>query len=349
MKLKNLTEILGNLIDRTLVNTRKINDFTFGSVIMSIYESFAMEIEQYYTITRENILWGIEQGIYEAYGFTRHEARRAYGSLTIEFNTALTQTLYIPRGSVFYPSGEGYRQRYETLKDYRIDQGQSKVDIQVFCTQPGVVGNIPKMTISSMANNITNIKQVYNENAFLTGREKEPIAYVKSRFQEFIDTRGRATNKSMAYAVKQVPDIEGVHIEDLTGYIKVYAHDLNGDLPDGLKTEVEKAIEDYRPAGIPVDVFPVTKKNIDLTVLLEVPLQKQSNMFRLEIQEAIEKYLNRFTASDDLIIADLIQNVMNIDDINIQDMTIQNLTENVVNAQKDLIRAGAIIVKFRGE
>ena len=45
MKVKSLTEILSSLIDRTLISTHEINDFTVGSLTLSLYESIAMELE----------------------------------------------------------------------------------------------------------------------------------------------------------------------------------------------------------------------------------------------------------------------------------------------------------------
>lgn len=348
MKLKNLTEILGNLIDRTLSGTNKLNDFTFGSVIMSIYESFAMELEQYYTLSRENILWGIEHGIYDAYGFTRNEARRAYGDLTIEFNTSLAQNLYIPRGSTFHSRVEGYNQRFETLQDYTVPAGTSSAVIRVYCTEAGTIGNVPAMTVNGMINNLTNIRRVYNANAFLTGQARESVTSVKKRFQEYIETRGRATNKSIEYAARQVPDVAGVYLEDLTGYLRLYIHDLNGDLPDSVKQSVVSAIEDYRPAGIPIDVFPVKKRQVDLEIWVDVPVNMAVTSFKIEIRSAVENYLNGFTASDDLIVSDLIQEIMNIDDYNILDVRIEGLDGNLEVESAELIRAGSVKVFFEG-
>lgn len=349
MKLKNLTEILGDLIDRTLTGTTKINDFSFGSVIMSIYESISMELEQYYTVTRDNVIWGIENGVYEAYGFSRKEARRAYGDITIEFNTALVQDLYIPRGSIFLSTVTGFSQRFETLQDYYVVSGSSKATVRVYCTEVGTIGNIPSRTLNYMNNTITNIKSLYNEEAFLTGQEQEPLAQAKKRFQEYIETRARATSKAMKYAVSEVPDVSGVHLEDLTGYIKIYAHDMNGNLTETMKADIETKIEDYRPAGIPVGIFPVTKRRIDLELVVDVPLNMRIETLKLEIQQTIENYLNNFTASDDLILTDLTQKIMNIDDYNILDVTISGVSGNVTVKDSELIRAGIINVSFRGD
>ena len=149
MKTKNVSEILSSLIDRTLVNTHELNDFSIGSVTLSLYESIAMELEMYSVLQHQNIKYSIEHGVYEAFGFERREARRAYGELIVEFHTAVKDRTVIPRGTTFFSSMSGYPQIYETLKDYYVPAGESRAVINVHCTTPGTVGNVPKNVINT--------------------------------------------------------------------------------------------------------------------------------------------------------------------------------------------------------
>ena len=47
MRLKKISEILGRLIDVTMINTHELHDFSVGSTIRSIYDAVSMELEQY--------------------------------------------------------------------------------------------------------------------------------------------------------------------------------------------------------------------------------------------------------------------------------------------------------------
>lgn len=345
MRLKSISEILTRLVDLTLINTHEINDFSVGSTILSIYESVSMELEQYYVLGRENILWGIEEGVYEAFDFPRRPARKAYGEITIEFHTALTSPLYISRGNSFHSSLTGYNQKFETLQDYIVPAGTNKAVVTVYCTQEGVIGNVPRNVINLSANNLTNIKKITNDSEFLTGTEQESLDNVKQRFQSFVETRGRATKKSIIYGARTVEDIAGVYVKEETGYIKVYAHDLNGNLSTELKAQVESALEDYRPSGIKMDVVPVEKKPVDLNIKVTLTsLGKKTDIFNKEITEQVTRYLNRMTASDDLILSEIVQLVMNIDDYAIYDCVITNLKENLIIEDQALIRAGTITI-----
>lgn len=61
MQVKRLSDILTGLKSYTVTRTDEINDFTPGSVLQSIYEAIAMELESYYMLQEENINWGLNK------------------------------------------------------------------------------------------------------------------------------------------------------------------------------------------------------------------------------------------------------------------------------------------------
>ncbi|WAX23306.1 putative baseplate [Staphylococcus phage vB_SauM_VL10] len=63
MRTRKLTQILSRLMDKTIQGTSKITDFTPGSAVRSLLEAVALEIEQYYILTRENINWVFKKGL----------------------------------------------------------------------------------------------------------------------------------------------------------------------------------------------------------------------------------------------------------------------------------------------
>ena len=345
MKIKSLTEILSTLIDRVLINSHEINDFTVGSITRSIFESIAMELEQYTVLQKQNIEWGIDQGIYEAFGFSRREARKAYGEVLIEFNTAIKDSMSIPRGTTFHSNMSGYPQVYETLKDYRVQAGSSRAIVTVHSTTTGTVGNVPKNVINASPNSLLNIRRIRNPYAILTGQDREPLENVKQRFREFVETRGRGTDRAIAFGVRQVEDISGVYVDGQVGRILVYAHDLNGNLPNDLKRQVERAVEDYRPSGVRLDVVPIDKIEVDLDVVVTLTDKTaKTEAFRQEIEENLTHYLNSKEVSENLIISSIVQRVKNIDDYLIYDVKVEDLTENKLVKRNQLIRAGHVSV-----
>lgn len=345
MKTKGFGEILSSLIDRTLVNTHELNDFSVGSTIRSIYEAIALDIEMYNVLQKRNIKEGIELGTYEAYGFKRRESRKAYGELLIEFNTAVSQDLLISRGNSYHSTIQGYNQVYETLEDFIVPAGNSKAIVKVYCTVAGSGGNVPKNVINASANSLYNIRSITNPYAFQTGQDQEPLDNVKQRFREFIETRGRATDRAIAYGARTVEDISGVYVESQVGRVLLYAHDLNGNLSDDLKRQVEIAIKDYRPSGIRLDIKPINKIEIDLEIDVTVKDKTaKTEVFRQEITDKITNYLNSMEVSDNLILSDVVRRIMSIDDYLIYDVDIINRETNVILDNDQLIRAGNIAI-----
>lgn len=347
MKLKKQSTILSRLIDKTMITTAKINDFTPGSVIRSMYEAVALELEQFYMLTRQNINTGIREGVTDAFDFERRKARRAYGEVTVRFYNPLKDDFYIPRGTTFMISRAGYQQQYETLSEYKVEEGVLETQLEVYCKESGEVGNVPEKYIDTMSSNSTLIKEIFNEQSISTGQDDESLTSLKRRFHLFIESRGRATNKSVEYGARQVEDVEGVYVKEDTGHITVFAHDRNGDLPDVLKAEIEKSMKDYKPSGIDMSIEPVVKTTVDVSVgVTLIDKSREGTTLRRHIESVIRAYINDFSVNQDLILSDLIQVIMNIDDQLIYDIDIIDVDGNIGALPHELLRAGDIKVEF---
>lgn len=343
-----MSEIYSRLVDHTITNTNEINDFSVGSAMRAIYESIAIELEQFYILTKENIEEAIAQGVYESFGFTRKKATRAYGVVVLEFHNATQRDLVISRGTRFSSNLNEYPQDYETLVDYVIPKGSLRGEVQVYCTTTGEVGNVPARVINVMNSPLINLKEVYNPQAIQTGQDEEPLEEMRARFRSYLETLSRATVAALEYGTREVEEVSGVYIDEKTGYITVYAHDRNGNLPEDVKRKIEENLYYYRPAGIPVRVLPVTRKPIDINAVITVTNQLAiTNRLRNSIQMEITRYLNNMRTSQDLILADLIRVIMNIDSQLIYDVEITNLNDNVRITGNEIIRAGEVTVKLQ--
>lgn len=350
MKFKNISEIIGRMTDLILINqsSNGLNDFTEGSTLQTLLEAISMEIFQYYLLQKSNINEAIPQGIFEAFDFEQKEARRAYGEVTLTFSTANSMPMYIPRGTRFMSRRRGYDQTYELLEDYYIPSNTSSATVTIYCTQVGELGNIPKHTIDTAGTNLANLRGVSNESDFLTGQDKEPIENVKNRFRLFVDTRGRATNKAIEYAVRNVPDVTGVYVDESTGWIRVYAHDNSGNLPASLKQQVEQATEIYRPSGIRLTVLPIEK--IDLTFALDVTVRgaenAESQVLINNLESLVRQFINRHEAGEDIVIQEVYQQVMSYDDDIIYDVSSSSITENVLVNKNEIARTNNVNVNL---
>lgn len=343
-----MTEIYARLVDHTITNTTEVNDFSVGSAMRSIFEAIAIEMEQFYILTRENIKEAIEAGVYSSFGFTRKGAQKAYGVVQIEFHNTTQQPLVISRGTRFSSSYAEYNQVFETLEEYYIPKGSLLAEVEVYCITPGEYGNVPVNVINIMNTPIVNLKEVHNPQAFQTGQNEEPIEELRSRFRSFIKSLSKATIPAVEYGVRTIPEVSGVWIAERTGLITVYAHDRNGNLPDSVKKKIEGQMINYRPGGIPVVIKAVKRREVDVTVTVTLTNQAAvTNTFKDKITREVERYLNNMQTSQNLVLSDLSSVIKYIDRQLIYDVKFTTPIDNINVEGSEIIRAGNIVVNLK--
>ena len=329
---KSISDILGGLIDYTSTHTSEITDFTPGSIVRSIYEAEAMELEQLYTLSIENILWGIRHSVLDAFGFTPKDATAAFGYVTVTLSTPLAAPLVLAKGTSFYSSKDTAESiMFVTQDSYFIDTGTSSFQVVVYCTQLGAIGNIDSNYIDTMSSTQLTSKTATNEEPFATGTDAESTDSVLQQFRQFVATRGRATVNAVDYAARSVSGVTGVYVYETTGDFIVYAHDANGDLNPYMMNQVINAVNLYRPVGIPWSVRPVSKLVKGIT--FEIAVTDSSlvdDSFQTGLAEYVKKYLQSFTAGQYLVQNELTKYIMGYSTI-ISDVYYDGSTTNGID------------------
>lgn len=340
-KFKNFNEIMRTMVDRILIETNKITDFSVGSTIRSLLETVAFEVNQLYVLSRSNIKKGIEEGLYEAFDFKKKEAVKAYGNVIIAFHNPPKKDVVIPKGTRFICRDSRYTQTYETIQSYIIPEGQAYNTVEVFCMIEGSIGNVPKGVINTITSNIYDIAYVYNPDDILTGQDEEPIEEVKERFQYFVETRARATNKALMFAIKQIPYVSSVYIDEAVGWTKVYVSDNNGRLPGWLREQVEKTVEDYRASGIRVTVEDVKRVPVDFNIDVVLADSRLMNInLKNDLEKLVRDTVNNLQIGETLVLSDITNKIKSLDNRAIYDVIILTPEANYEVKQHELIRAG---------
>ena len=318
-RFKKATDVLNTLINNTITNTSQVNDFTSGSILRTLYEAISLEIESYYYLNIENIKDGVWNSIYQAFDFGRRPQTKAYGYVMINFSSPLSTPLTIPKGARATSSDTAYTQVYETLDEYTVPLGTQTTRVPVYCTIGGEFGNIPAGVLDTMTR-VGNASQITNLESFQTGQEEESLSEVRVRFREYIQALQRGTVQALQYGAKTVPNISGVYVQESPGFVRLYAHDANGDLSNELQQEVQNEMIYWRPAGIPVNVLPVHKTYIDANIGIRVPNNSLKTQGLLDYtRKVVTNYLDNKSVHDDLVLSDVVQKVMDINDTGIVD------------------------------
>lgn len=346
LKIKDVTKIFNSLATWITADNRKLSDFTVGSALRTLTESIALQLEEFYFNMKQNVEYAIETAIYTAFGFDLIREEKASGYILIRFVTALENPVIIPAGTKFSTSLMNSRiVYYETTDDYIVEKGSTEAMVEAACTEYGEIGNCEIGEINNIVTTATYIDSVTNTTRFEGGRAEETKSERQERFKLYLKSLGRATREAIAYGVKQVPGIAGVWVDDnYIGFVNVYCHNEYGYLTEGLRIQVEQALNDYRAAGVEVKVLPTVEKLVDLDITLVVPNETDMDMYIPGIRALVESYLNDYEVAQDFYKSDIITLIMN----NYREVviTMDINGDNVKTQNNELILAGTININY---
>ena len=343
--LKSANKILTSLITWVSTGTKKITDFSVGSAIRTILEAVALQLEEFYFNLHQAVEHAIESSAYHSFDFDKEQASNATGFILVTFKNQLPQSITIRAGTLFStPPSTSPVIYYETLEDVVIIEGMESASLPVRCTVSGTIGNLPPNSVTNMVNSNVYIDSVTNTMAFVGGTDEETSVARKARFKEYVKSLQRGTKEAIAYGTKSVPGVAGAWVDDnYIGFVRVYAHDSDGNLPDTLKSEILEVLEDYRAGGIEVEVLPVVTVNTDLTLNLVLEDHTYIDSIVFGVKGLVENYLNNLQVSENLYLSNLITlitsnykgAVVNIEVLNGNDTNLQH---------NELIKSGIVSI-----
>lgn len=173
----------------------------------------------------------------DAHAKTRNISRRAAvaanGFLTI---TAGDKEITIPAGSLFATASINDEPSvdYETLEEVTIPANES-VQVEIQCTQTGIIGNTQAGTIVLVASKLTGVAAVINEAAIMGGTEEEDDETLIGRVEEYDRTQGDSfvgnvsDYRRWATSVDGVGEVTVIPATDDSGLVTIIVTDLNGD------------------------------------------------------------------------------------------------------------------------
>lgn len=344
LQIKSMYDVLSNLIEWITAKTDKITDFNVGSAARTLSEAVAIQFEEFYFSMKQNVLYAIENSIYESFGFNLKIAQTASGYVTIAFEEPLPNGMTFPKGVVFCTSSIYGFIYYESTEECYAEQGLVSIMIPVQCKTPGTVGNIPVGAITTIVTTNSIIKSVSNEAAFTNGVNEETSAERKKRFQNYIKTLARGTRDAIVYGCLEVEGVTGAWCDDdYIGYVKLYAHNSDGELPDELRLKILNNLQNYRAAGIEVEVLPIVKRPIDLTLNVMIGNDYDTDTYNELLYSLVTSRMNEYSVADNFYISDIIYVVKSAYEDVVINISV-GIGEDVILSENELIRPGTVTI-----
>lgn len=310
--MKSVSEIFTSLITWVSTGTKKITDFNVGSAARTLLESISLQIEEFYFDVQQAVRYAIENAIYNAFGFEKNMATKADGYVSVSYKQPLPSRSIVTAGTLVSTSPtSNHVVYYEVTEDVLVPAGASGVALPVRCTVTGTIGNAMAHEINTLIVTNAYVDHITNMVAFTNGVDEETSVQRKLRFKEYIRTLQRGTKEAIAYGVKSVLGVAGCWVDDnYIGFVRVYAHDSNGELGAELKSNILKALDEWRAAGIEVEVLPIVKVPTDITLNVVFKDSTDVSTYTSNLENLVTNFLNNFQVADNLYLSNLIATIM---------------------------------------
>lgn len=291
----NFTSITAAMVNHARAVQKRVTDFNIGSVIRTILESVAIQIDEFYQQLFNGIKEAIPVSTYNSFNFTRRAAQPANGLVRVTI-TAQPNDVLIAAGATF--TNAGAATSYVSVADVTISAGNTYADVLVVAQSAGVAGNIASGTSFTVSPSPLGFVSAINSAAFSGGLDAETEDQRKQRFADYIQTISRATNAALIFGAKQFGVLYqgGVEIEraravsvvepwlldpdNPISLVRVYVHNGVGSTSSDLVAKVRDVlygytdssgnkVPGYKAAGVKVEVFAATEVTINVTATLE--------------------------------------------------------------------------------
>lgn len=220
-QIKDFRSITASMLNWLKANTTRVSDFNPGSVVRTMVEAPAAELEELYLQFFIGLREAIPVSVFQTFGFDSLPAKSASGLVRFTTATAATATISIPAGTLVKAPGSG--QTYATSGDAFILVGQTYVDTLVSAQVPGIIGNVDMAAIVELVSSVPGISAVSNPAPLLNGTDAETDDERTLRFRGYISTLARGTKAAVEYGARtaKVVNSSGV-VTEYVAHASVY-------------------------------------------------------------------------------------------------------------------------------
>lgn len=326
---KPFADITADMIEHVRSSTDQLTDFNVGSVVRTLLEADAIELDDYYQSIYHGLLKAIPTAIYIGFGFDLQPAVAASGLVRFT-RIEVGSDIRVPSGTVFQSqSGVSYM----LASNVDILEGTDTAWSTVYAVIPGVSGNDGPGAIA--ANN--GVYLVDSPYSLAGGRAEETEDQRALRFADFVRALARGTIASLEYGARLpvVTDDIGMVIERVQrtsvseepGHVYLYIHNgsfgasselvaLVQSVVDGYRdADTQSWVGGYRPAGMRVEVLPLTET--PFSVQLEVHKSEfiSADTVEFEVRSAIANRVRLAMPGEGLRPVDLINAALTVDGV----------------------------------
>jgi uncharacterized phage protein gp47/JayE len=330
---KSYQEIYRGMVEQTRQLLPELNDFEEGSVIRTLYESFAYEMAILYeqldvvynsgfvdTATEANL-----DRVVAVLGIKRNEPDYAAGVVSFVCDPSPGKSIVVPAGTMVTTVDDSRldapRKAYFTIEEKSLAEGESEIKVRIKAESPGRQFICDAEQIIVMPSPITGVKTVTNKEAIrFLGHEKETDVALRARAKQVLLSSGRASRLAIKNALLSCAGIHEVEIEekfsdDDKGYGRITVF-VNGLDDNNIKALREK-VDQVRAAGVFVDLLPAEIIYVDLTfsAVLTGEDAEAIETIKGTLKTQLTSYFDKLAMGQPLVFSQLVKTSLEVNGI----------------------------------
>ena len=371
LSLQTFTSLVQNMAAAVQAAATQLLDLTTGSTLRAVLEANASValwmqwlVLQVLQMTRAATSVGSDLDSWMAdMSLSRLPAVPAVGSVTFSRYAATASSL-VPAGALVR-TGDGSL-TFVVNKDitnsvwnvqlngYIFGPGVASLSVPIVAQMPGSAGNVLANTISLIATAIPGVDLVTNAAATQNGLDAESDAAFRLGFQNYLQSRSRATISAIGYAISSIQQGLDFIIEEnvdprgvsWVGSFIVTVDDGSGYPPSSLLSAVYMSVDAVRPIGSVFSVQPPSVVWANVTLTLSVTAGATHATVVSIVASAVTVYINCLTIGELLPLTRLAQVAYDASGavINVTQLQVNGGTTDLVSGSSGIIKAGTVAV-----
>lgn len=333
---KKFEEIYTNMVQKSQEKVPTLTDFQVGSVIRTMYESFAYEIgilyEQLNQVYLSAFIDSAEGSQLEMLvallGIQRGLPDFAEGTVTFQRDLG-TDIIEIPVGTLVTTedSEKSPKKAYTTIESQIFPANSKTLDVKIQAVERGEEQVTKEETINIMPLPIPGIKSVINKSPIqFTGKKTETDEELRKRAKIALISSGKASNIALENALLSQPSVKEVKLierfndpDQKYGLVDIFVDGVdfsNETKVQSLKNQIDKV----RAAGVFVRLQSAIFVTIDAVFKIEInPAIKISEIERKTIEKSVEEsiinYISQTKMGQPLLFSQLTRQILSVTNV----------------------------------
>ncbi|MBW4528276.1 MAG: baseplate J/gp47 family protein [Phormidium tanganyikae FI6-MK23] len=358
---KKFDQVYAEMEQQTRDQLPGMADFQVGSVMRTMYESFAYEIallyeqmHQVYKAAYIDHAEGVHLDMLVAIlGIKRNLPDYAEGEVTFKRDPG-KEDIVIPAGTLVTTEDrkDAPKKSYKTLEDQSFVATATEQSVKVLAVERGESKVVAAEAIHIIPLPIPGIKSVINPAATrFTGKQAETDDDLRRRAKNALITSGKASLIAIENTLLSLPGIKEVKLiehfdNEKYGVVDVFVDGTDLDR-ETRRQFLQGQIDQVRAAGVYIKLQPAVKIPLDGVFVIEANPQRawsESDRQVLEktVQEAIIHFLDQMRMGQTLQLNQLIRQILSVPDVSNLDrvqLSVGNPAQNYTIETRQIPRA----------